>query len=116
LRSINKNLKHALVTLSSIYVVPETWGIHNPLHDFQVGPTAWSPSLCVGMLVAKSQMLLMEKCAFMLQSSGLSWKWLGWHTVCVIFSCEPWCTARLVHLIGQQLVIIFCVWSEGFSD
>lgn len=26
------------------------------------------------------------------------------------------CTTGLLHLIGQQLVIIFCVWSEGFSD
>lgn len=40
--------------------------------------------------------------------------WLD--TQCVRSPLNCWSSARLLRLIGQQLAIIFCVWSEGFSD
>lgn len=39
--------------------------------------------------------------------------WLGTQSVRSPLNC--WSSARWLRLIGQQLAIIFCVWSEGFS-
>lgn len=58
----------------------------------------------------------MGKHALMLTSSGLYARGLAGHTVYAVVSCELWCPAQLLHLIGQQLVIIFCVWSKGIGD